>query len=101
MFILFIDKIINEEELSNTHSLCIENVEIPGLLFADDICLMATSRIGLQRKIDYVSKFCTKWDLKINIQKTKVLTGENGCKLSSKEIWYLQGNKIKTVKRNI
>ena len=38
-----------------------------------------------------------KWDLKINTQKTKVLAGKNGYKLSSNEIWYLQGNKIETV----
>ena len=98
LFILYIDNVINEEELSNTHSPYIENIQISGLLFADDLCLMATSKIGLQRKIDYINNFCKKWELKINTQKTKVLVGKNGSKLSSKEAWYLQENKIETVK---
>ena len=59
---------------------------------------MATSRIGLQKKLDYVNEFCAKWDLKININKTKVLVGNKGGKMSLKEKWYVDGNKVETVK---
>ena len=98
LFILFIDDIINETELSKTHSPSIGNIEIPGLLFADDLCLISTSKIGLQKKIDYVDNYCKKWDLKININKTKILVGKKGSKLSAKEVWFLKGNKIEIVK---
>ena len=76
----------------------IENTQIPGLLFADDLCLISTTKIGLQNKVDYVNNFCKKWNLKININKTKILVGKNRCKLSAKEIWFLQGKRIETVK---
>ena len=97
LFILYIDNVINEERFINTHSPCIGNVDIPGVLYADDICLMAFTKIGLQKKLDYVSEFCTKWDLKINVNKSKVLVGSKGCKFSKTEKWFIEGKELERV----
>ena len=43
------------------------------LLYADDIVLMSQSTNGLQKLVDNLKLFCDKWNLKVSIQKTKVM----------------------------
>ena len=43
------------------------------LLYADDLVLLSTSDKGLQVVLDKLSSFCFKWNLKVNISKTKVI----------------------------
>jgi hypothetical protein len=71
---------------------------VVGLLFADDLAVGATTRIGLQRAINCVKDFCEEWGLKINVDKTKVLVFKKGRKLSRDEKWWLDGKEIEIVK---
>jgi hypothetical protein len=43
------------------------------LLYADDIILLSESAKGLQKSLDILKTYCDKWNLKINIGKTKVI----------------------------
>lgn len=54
---------------------------------------MALTRGGLQRAINSVEKFCTKWEMKINVRKSKILIGKKGPKPKRSEEWYI-GNEI-------
>ena len=47
--------------------------QIPCLLYADDIVLLSTTKLGLQNKLDQLQKYCQDWGLKINREKTKVV----------------------------
>ncbi len=49
------------------------NYKLNILLFADDIAVIADSPQSLQGMLDTVSKWCSKWRLNINIDKTKVV----------------------------
>ena len=69
LFLIFINEILEGNQLIETHCPTIDNIKIPGLIFADDLCLISISQIGLQRKINLVCKFCKTWDLKINTKK--------------------------------
>ena len=51
----------------------INGKSISCLLYADDIVLMSQSANGLQTILDNLKLFCDKWNLKVNIQKTKVM----------------------------
>jgi hypothetical protein len=51
----------------------INEKSISCLLYADDIVLMSQSANGLQTILDNLKLFCDKWNLKVNIQKTKVM----------------------------
>ena len=42
-------------------------------MYADDIILIYDSPEGLQQQLDVVYKWSTKWNLSVNIDKTKVL----------------------------
>lgn len=71
----------------------LENVKIRGifvgsvflelilLLYADDLCIFDDSVIGLQRQIDILYDFCTKWGLQVNMDKTEILVFQNGGRL--------------------
>ena len=43
------------------------------LLFVDDSVLIADTTTGLQQLLKEFEKYCDKWNLKINVQKTKIV----------------------------
>jgi hypothetical protein len=85
LFNLFVDDIISRLEEANTHPPVINQRQVVGLLFADDLAVGVTTRIGLQRAINYVKDFCEECGLKINVDKTKVLVFKKGGKLRRDE----------------
>jgi hypothetical protein len=48
---------------------------------ADDIVLMSQSANGLQKLLDNLKLLCDKWNLKVNIQKTKVMISNKSGKV--------------------
>lgn len=43
------------------------------LMYADDLVLISNSANGLQACLNKLNAYCKKWDLSVNIQKTKVM----------------------------
>ena len=43
------------------------------LMYTDDIVLLSNSAGGLQKTLDCLLQFCQRWNLKLNINKTKVI----------------------------
>ncbi|KAJ4433366.1 hypothetical protein ANN_15625 [Periplaneta americana] len=79
----------------NSHCPVLDNIPIPGLLFADECAIGAFSVNGLQKAINEINSFCKTWDLKINEKKSKVLICKKGNVHSKKEKWYV--NKVPIV----
>ena len=46
---------------------------IPGLLFADDICLMVSDAAGLRKCLDVLVEWCKEWGVKNNVVKSGVM----------------------------
>ena len=67
------------------------------LLYADDIVLFADSARNLQRLINILLQFCTKWNMAINLDKTKVVIFRKGGHRSSFGNWYFADSKIEIV----
>ena len=40
------------------------------LLFVDDLVLISDTTTGLQKLLTEFEKYCDKWNLKVNVQKT-------------------------------
>ena len=53
------------------------DLKISCLLYADDLVLLSESPEGLQKCLDRLSEYTEKWDLKINLSKTKILVFKN------------------------
>jgi hypothetical protein len=71
-----IDYIDNEER----HSSVIQDLKIPGLLFADDLALafFFFTCYGLQKKVESVDQYCKDWNLRCNLSKCKIMVFKKG-----------------------
>ena len=75
LFILFInelERMLKSSEFRGIHVW--EATEVLLLIYADDIVLGETI-IQLQRKTNISEKFCRKYGVKVNLDKTKVMHG--------------------------
>lgn len=67
------------------------------LLFADDLVLLAETKIELQRLLNKLKSYCTTWNLKVNLNKTNVIVFRNGGYLRRYEKWFYGDTKLKVV----
>ena len=74
LFNIFINDLPGEiESVTNENELKLSNTSISSLLFADDLSILSLSKEDLQNKLDTLQSYCTKWGLKVNLQKTKIM----------------------------
>ena len=69
LFAMYIDDLvhnINSKNVGITYGECT-------LLYADDIVLIAPNEADLQNLIDVVQQWYSKWQLRLNLDKTKVV----------------------------
>ena len=72
------------DEWSSTE---IQNIIIKLLMFADDTAIFSETREGLQKAIDDLDKYCSKWGITININKTKIVVFRKAGRLSQTDKW--------------
>lgn len=78
LFNLFIEEAIKEMKV-NTNGISINGQKIHSIRFTDDITLIAESEGDLNRMLHCLDTTLTKFSLKINKKKTKVLVvSKNG-----------------------
>jgi hypothetical protein len=99
LFSLFINEIASAVDQEGLHSIQLLPglVELFLLLFADDIVLLSTSPLGLQRQINLLTNACKDLNLTVNSDKTKVMVFRKGGPLSRKLSWNLEGNPLEIV----
>jgi hypothetical protein len=70
---------------------------IPDVRFADDQGMVASSQLGLQRLMDRLNETAKKFDMKINVKKTKtmVVTRAGGGKIET----IIEGQRVEQVKK--
>jgi hypothetical protein len=81
----------------NVHAPVIGKMSIPGWMFADDLAIGSFTVNGLQRGIDQIIKYCSDWNLKCNLKKTKILVFKKGGKLKKNEKWFMYDQLIEVV----
>ena len=72
LFCLFIDDIKNLFD-QDDDPCSVGNLQLSHLLYADDLILISESQQGLRNSINKLSAYCNRWNLKINMAKTKIL----------------------------
>lgn len=94
LFSLFIADIENLLLNSNLPGVTISvNFQLQILLFADDMVLLATDEISLQKKINVLYDYFEKLDLKVNLGKTKVMVFRKGGRLKQ-DIEFYYGSEL-------
>ena len=51
----------------------LNSTKISCLMYADDIVLLSNSAVGLQNLLNRLEQFCDKWNLTVNVRKTKIM----------------------------
>lgn len=72
------------------------NAEVKMIQFADDLALISTTPIGLQRQLDALSKYCKSCGLSVNTRKTKVMVLKKGRKNTPRK-WNYEGKELEQV----
>ena len=74
MFIIYLDKIIQEWKLTNPPGIKLDrNALLQTLIFADDQLFLAKSEDDLQRSVHKLQPIPTKYNMKISETKTKAM----------------------------
>ena len=78
LFSLFINDIEMHLQQTLNASLSLEQLSIYLLLFADDAVIFSETIEGLQSSLNHLEEYCRKWNLEVNVDKTKVVYSERG-----------------------
>jgi hypothetical protein len=79
---------------NNKHAPVTGMTTIPELLFAGNLAFSPFTDNGLETATDEVTKYCREWNLKCNLNKTKILLFEKVGKLKKDERWAVNDPKI-------
>ena len=66
----------------------LSDVEISSLIWADDILILSETPEGLQAKLDNLGVYCSKNKLKVNTDKTKIMTFTKSGKLLKHNFYF-------------
>ena len=72
-FSVFLDDIEMHMGKNIHDGITLDQLQLYFLLFADDAVLVSETPEGLQRSLDSLNEYCNKWNLTVNIQKTKIV----------------------------
>jgi hypothetical protein len=79
------------------HSVTLETLALNCLTFADDILLLFERAEGIQKSLDKLSEYCKKWQLSVNVKKTKAIIFQQQFFPYNKSDFYLNGYKLEKV----
>ena len=92
---------INDIELNLQENLndgiSIEQLQLYLLLFADDAVIFSETREGLQNHLNNLESYCQKWNLTVNVNKTKIVVFRKGGNLGQNDKWFYGGSEIEIV----
>ena len=74
-------------------------VKILLLLYADDIVLFGKTPDELQKSLDILEAYCDRWNLTVNIAKTKVVVFQKGGRLPAQLQFTFKGSNIEIVNK--
>ena len=73
LFNLFINDLPDIFKFEGNNPIKVGNTQISCLVYADDLVIMSTCHVSLQKCITNLEKYCTKWKLEVNLKKTKIV----------------------------
>ena len=69
------------------------------LMFADDLVIISQSATGLQKCLNNLQQYCSKWCLTINIDKTKIIIFSKCGYIVSRNTFYIYDQPLEIVKK--
>ena len=81
----------------NCPSVDIQLINLFLLMYADDTVIISETCDGLQNMLNALLTYTKKWNLTVNIDKTKIMVFRNGKKLNENETWTFDGKRLDIV----
>jgi ribonuclease P/MRP protein subunit RPP40 len=78
LFSLFIEDLENSLQRNIHDGIEIDQITLFLLLFADDVVLFSETPEGLQRSLDAVYDYCSRWSFAVNCDQTKIMVLKKG-----------------------
>ena len=72
LFSLFVSDLMDRMR-DKTGGVPLNRLSVHGLMFADDVVLVAETQEKLQAMLDELSMYCSDWKLEVNTEKTKIV----------------------------
>ena len=92
LFSIFLNDIEMHLGKNIQDGITLDQLQLYLLLFADGAVLVSETCKGLQHLLDYLYEYCIKWNLNVNIEKTKIVVfrkgGGGGWALGLHNHWY-------------
>ena len=78
-------------------SVGLTHTNISCLLYADDLVLMSETDVGLQNCLNKLESYCVKWNLTVNVKKTKIVIFNNGGHVYKRFKFFFEGKIVEIV----
>ena len=98
LFNLFINDLPDIFRFEGNNPVILGNTELSCLKYADDLIIMSTSPLSLQKCISKLEQYCTKWKLEVNLKKTKIMIFNRQGSLIKKHKFYYKNNTIENTR---
>lgn len=73
LFNLYVDDFLEYLHSSDTLPAYLDSMPVNHMFFADDLVLISESPSGLQHCLNALEKYCTDWQLQVNMDKTNAM----------------------------
>ena len=97
LFSLFLNDLELYLQQDQNAGLTLEQLSIYLLLFADDAVLFSDTIEGLQSSLNNLESYCKKWNLEVNVDKSKIVVFCKAGILNRREVWTYGGSEIELV----
>ena len=87
LFNIFINDITEVFDNDLCYPLKIIDSKLSCLLFADDLLIFSETKTGLQNSLNNLALYCDKWQIELNIKKTKSMIFNRTCSKLEKIIF--------------
>ena len=77
--------------------LCLDDITFILMLFADDMVILGKDANDLQKSLDLLDVYCSRWGLQVNTDKTKILVFRKRGGLRDNETWTYKGSQLEVV----
>ena len=97
LFSLFIEDLELFLQEDPNCGLSLDDITFILMLFADDMVILGKDRDDLQNSLDLLEKYCKKWGLQVNTDKTKIVVFRKRGGLFDNEKWTYDGVQLDAV----
>ena len=97
LFDIFINDILEGLDADGVEVAGVDERKLPGLLFADDVALLAPDVLRLRRLMSRVEAWANKWEMSIGAHKCGVMVFFGDTHLLRQSQWMMQGQEVPVV----